>query len=99
MFAWRALVLTLAFSGGVLAQTTDGSTVEGRKRFRDGLAAAEAGRYDAARTAFQQAFLLNPLPVIAKNLAEAEIKTGHPVDAAKHLEFFLREAHDVSSAD
>jgi hypothetical protein len=62
-----------------------------RKRFGEGVAAADAGDYEAARIAFQQAYALKPHPSVLRNLGEAELKTGHHLEAARHLTEFVRE--------
>lgn len=62
-----------------------------RKRFQEGVAAWDAGKFEAARVAFQQAYALKLLPPVLRNLGEAELKTGHYVEAARHLSSFLRD--------
>jgi len=62
-----------------------------RKRFQEGVAAADARNYEAARVAFQQAYALKPHPSVLRNLGQAELKTGHYLDAARHLATFIRD--------
>ena len=62
-----------------------------RKRFQEGVAAADARNYEAARLAFQQAYALKPHPSVLRNLGQAELKTGHHLDAARHLSTFIRD--------
>jgi len=62
-----------------------------RKRFQEGVAAADARNYEAARVAFQQAYALKPHPSVLRNLGQAELKTGHYLDAARHLSTFIRD--------
>jgi hypothetical protein len=62
-----------------------------RKRFQEGVAAADARNYEAARLAFQQAYALKPHPSVLRNLGQAELKTGHYLDAARHLSTFIRD--------
>ncbi len=62
-----------------------------RKRFQEGVAAADARNYEGARVAFQQAYALKPHPSVLRNLGQAELKTGHYLDAARHLSTFIRD--------
>jgi len=62
-----------------------------RKRFLEGVAAVDMGKYEAARLAFQQAYALKPHPSILRNLGQAEFQVGRYVDAARHLSTFLRD--------
>ncbi|HMI84978.1 MAG TPA: PEGA domain-containing protein [Polyangiaceae bacterium] len=62
-----------------------------RKRFQEGVAAADARNYEGARLAFQQAYALKPHPSVLRNLGQAELKTGHYLDAARHLSTFIRD--------
>ena len=62
-----------------------------RKRFQEGVAAADARNYEAARVAFQQAYALKPHPSVLRNLGQAELETGHYLDAARHLSTFIRD--------
>jgi hypothetical protein len=62
-----------------------------RKRFLEGVAAVDMGKYEAARLAFQQAYALKPHPSILRNLGQAEFQVGRYVEAARHLSTFLRD--------
>jgi hypothetical protein len=62
-----------------------------RKRFQEGVAAADARNYEGARLAFQQAYALKPHPSVLRNLGQAELKTGRYLDAARHLSTFIRD--------
>src|SRR5258706_5056331 len=62
-----------------------------RRRFQEGVAAVDAGNYEAARVAFQQAYALKPHPSVLRNLGQAELKTGRYVEAARHLSTFVRD--------
>jgi len=70
-----------------------------RKRFQEGVAAADSRNYEAARVAFQQAYALKPHPSVLRNLGQAELKTGHHVDAARHLSTFIRDTSFGTSAE
>jgi hypothetical protein len=62
-----------------------------RKRFLEGVAAVDMGKYEAARLAFQQAYALKPHPSILRNLGQAEFQVGRYLEAARHLSTFLRD--------
>jgi hypothetical protein len=62
----------------------------GRKRFAEGVTALKNGRYEDARISFQQSYALKPAPAVLRNLAAAELKTGHYVDAARHFALYLK---------
>lgn len=70
-----------------------------RKRFAEGVAAADAGNYEAARLAFQQAYALKPHPSALRNLGEAELMTGRYLDAVRHLTEFVRDTTFGSPQD
>jgi hypothetical protein len=70
-----------------------------RRRFQEGVAAVDAGNYEAARVAFQQAYALKPHPSVLRNLGQAELRTGRYLEAARHLSTFLRETTFGSAAD
>ncbi len=76
----------------------DDVTTQARKRFAEGLAAVDRGDFEAARVAFRQAYLLKQEPPIAHNLGLAELMSGHFLDAARHLDTYLRTARDAQSA-
>jgi len=62
----------------------------GRKRFAEGVTALKNGKYEDARISFQQSYALKPAPAALRNLAAAELKTGHYVDAARHFAVYLK---------
>lgn len=79
----------VALSSGALAD--DAVVQVARQRYKDGVAALDAGRYDEARAAFLQAYALQRHPAVLLNLGHSELKAGHPVEAGNHLQTFLRE--------
>ncbi len=66
-----------------------------RKTFDAGIAAFTAGRYDEALRLFRQAYRINPTANVMQNLAQAELETGHPVEAAQHF-FSCLHAEDAT---
>ena len=63
------------------------------------MAAADAGNNEAARIAFQQAYTLKPHASVLRNLGQVELRTGHFLDAARHLSMFLRDTTFGTPAD
>lgn len=60
-------------------------------RFHEGLAFVQAGQYEQARLAFEQAYAISKDPTTLWNLALAEMKTGHEVEALRHFREFKRD--------
>jgi PEGA domain len=73
------------------AEPTNHAVRMARKRFQEGVAAVDAGNYEVARVAFQQAYALKPHPSVLHNLGHAELRTGHYLEAARHLSIFVRD--------
>jgi putative intracellular protease/amidase len=73
------------------AEPSDQAVRMARKRFQEGVVAVDAGNYEAARVAFQQAYALKPHPSVLRNLGQAELKTGRYLEAARHLSTFVRD--------
>ena len=97
-----ALATVLAFAPCALAQNeaqNDSDTVEARVRFKEGVKAFEARKYEQARAAFKQAYALKAVPDILRNLGTAEIRAGYVRDGARHLSEFLRGAPTLSEAE
>jgi hypothetical protein len=86
-----AILLCLLASTPAWGEPTSESIRMAKKRFAEGVAAADAGNYEAARVAFQQAYALKPHPSVLHNLGQSELKTGHYLEAARHLATFLRD--------
>jgi hypothetical protein len=75
----------------------DKATREAEARFAEGLSRVKRQDYDAARLSFEQAYAVLHRPLILWNLALAEEKSGHPLDALGHFRQVSREA--ASEAD
>lgn len=96
----RALALTLTLSFGLplvsstpreaLAQD-DATTQEARKRFVEGVKLFDEKKYEQARASFLQAYALKKHPDVLLNLAQAELLSNHPMEAAQHFKEFLRD--------
>src|SRR5260221_8909178 len=82
-----------------LAEPTQEALKTARRRFQEGVAAVDAGNYEAARIAFQQAYALKPHPSVLRNLGQAELKTGRHLEAARHLATFVRDTTYGTAAE
>jgi outer membrane biosynthesis protein TonB len=67
-----------------------------RRRFQEGVKFFDQKRYEEARGAFLQAYALKRHPALLLNLAQSEIRSGHPAEAARHFAGYLREATNAS---
>jgi hypothetical protein len=67
------------------ARAADKSTREAEARFQDGLARVKSHDFEAARLSFAQAYAVLHRPQILWNLALAEEKTDHLVEALQHF--------------
>jgi hypothetical protein len=94
-----ALALLCACAGTAYAEPSSESIKVARKRFQEGVAAADARNYEAARVAFQQAYALKPHASVLRNLGQAELKTGRYLEAARHLSMFIRDTSFGSAAE
>ncbi|MGH7279899.1 MAG: tetratricopeptide repeat protein, partial [Polyangiaceae bacterium] len=88
----RALAIALACAMSVpsVAFAQNASTMADA-RFHEGLAFVQAGEYEQARLAFEQAYAISKDPTTLWNLALAEMKTNHPVEAIRHFRQFKRD--------
>jgi PEGA domain len=77
----------------------DPVTEVARARYNDGVKAYDAGNYEDARVAFQQAYQLKHLPVVLLNLGLSEIKSNHVAEGGNHLLQFLREYKEAKPDD
>jgi hypothetical protein len=90
--AWGPLVGLIALAGPVPARAADDTASrEAQARFVEGIGRVKAGDFEAARISFAQAYTVLHKPDILWNLALAEHKSGHLVDALAH---FKQLAHD-----
>ena len=82
------------------AQPTDAVTEVARQRYKEGVKAYEAGKFEDARAAFLQAYALKRVPAVLLNLGQSELRTSPPhyEDAGNHLQQFLRE-HTAATPD
>jgi hypothetical protein len=76
----------------------DATTVTARARFKEGVEAFDKGKYEDARLAFLQAYMLKKHPAVLLNLAQSSAKSNHLLDASKYFQQFLKEATTASPA-
>src|SRR5262245_44992949 len=97
--------LLLAAAGLVVAapsaraQDKDAGTEMARRRFQEGVKFFDQKRYEEARAAFLQAYALKHHPAVLLNLAQSEIRSGHPLEAARHFSAYLRESPNASGTE
>lgn len=90
---------SLTFGGPALAQPTDDPvTKAARARFNEGVDFYDHGQYDMARASFLQAYSLKKHPAVLLNLAQSCLKSGHPLEAAKYFQQYLRESTTATAA-
>jgi len=78
------------------ADDKDAVTEMARRRFQEGVKFFDQKRFEEARGAFLQAYALKRHPALLLNLAQSEIRSGHPAEAARHFAGYLREASSAS---
>jgi hypothetical protein len=76
----------------------DPVTVQARARFKEGVDFYDKGQFENARLAFLQAYALKKHPAVLLNLAQSSAKAGHPLEAAKYFQQFLKESTSASPA-
>lgn len=89
-----ALALIVAFAPVALATpdayAQDAMTEMARRNFQEGVRFFDAKKYEEARASFTASYALKKHPVTLKNLAESELRSGHPVESARHYVQYLR---------
>jgi hypothetical protein len=103
----RACLATLLFAAAGFAlaappahaQDKDAVTEMARRRFQEGVKFFDQKRYEEARAAFLQAYALKHHPAVLLNLAQSEIRSGHPLEAARHFSAYLRESPNASGGE
>jgi len=81
------------------APQNDPFTDMARQRFQEGVKLYDAKKYEESRGAFMQAYALKKHPAVLLNLAQSELKSGHPVEAARHFSQYLSENKEASAAE
>ena len=79
-------------AAAVPARADDVTTKEAQARFEEGLGRVKDGDFEGARVSFAQAYAVLKKPDILWNLALAEQKSGHAVEAIGHFKQLQREA-------
>jgi hypothetical protein len=86
------MTAALLFAVSSQAHADDKATREAEARFTEGLARVKTRDYEAARLSFAQAYAVLHRPLILWNLALAEEKATHPLDALAHFREFASES-------
>ncbi len=100
-FAVPWIALTAALSIGVprtAGADDDPAVRDAQSRFEEGIARVKGGDYEAARISFAQAYAVLRRPAILWNLALAEEKTEHWIEALDHFKRVARDAQ-ANAAD
>ncbi len=97
-----ALVVSLAPAAVVVtpspAFAQDEATLKAaRARFQEGVDYYDKGQYEAARAAFKQAYALKQHPAVLLNLAQSSLKSGHPVEAAKFFDKYVKDTDPAAN--
>src|SRR5208283_5846242 len=92
-FLWGLLTVALAPSLPLVARAEDSVLErEAQARFEEGVARVKAGNIEGARVSFAQAYAVLHKTTILWNLALAEEKTGHALEALAHFKELARGA-------
>lgn len=94
-----AAVLVAFLSSSVphrAAAQDDPVTMQARARFKEGVEFYDKAQYENARLAFLQAYALKKHPAVLLNLAQSSAKAGHPLEASKYFQQFLKESTSAS---
>lgn len=90
----------ISFAPKAVAQgAADPFTDMARQRFQEGVRLYDQGKYEEARAAFLQAYALKKHPAVLLNLAQSELRSNHPVEAARHFSEFLRDNPSAEAAE
>ncbi len=91
-----------ALAVGVLLTTQVAAAQDAREQAREnfnaGVSAFEAGEFERALGAFQEAYRLAPHPSVRVNMANCYESLNRPLEALFHFESFLSEATDAPPA-
>jgi len=103
---FRALMTAVAVASFSLlppltvhAEEKDAVIEMARRRFQEGVRYFDQKHYEEARAAFLQAYALKRHPAVLLNLAQSEIRSGHPLEAARHFSAFLKESTTATAAE
>lgn len=69
-----------------------------RKLWYRGVEAFRKGRFAEARIAFQDCYQISPRTDVLRNLSLSELRSGHPVEAARHLKQLLETPQALQGA-
>jgi hypothetical protein len=90
------LVLAAGLMSGSPAHAQDDDKTRAREQFQQGVEQYEAGNYERALDAFQEAYRIKPNPMVRLNMANCYEELDRPLEALFHYEQFLEESKDAS---
>jgi hypothetical protein len=95
-----ALGVALSIAIPRTSRADDDPTIEmARQRFREGVQFYDQHQFEKARLAFLQAYALKPHPAVLLNLAQSELRSGHPDDAATHFSQYMHVSGSSTDAE
>ena len=94
LLRWALAAIFFLNASPVLAQDED-ARARARAEFSRGVSRYDAGDYQGALEAFQEAYRLAPHPSVRVNMANAYEQLDRPLEAMFHFERFLEEAENV----
>jgi hypothetical protein len=89
--AFAAPLTAFAQDASSPTPTDDAATRDAKARFEEGLKRYEAGDFEGARVAFQQAYAVLHAVDILYNLALSELRSNRPVEALHHLQEYVKD--------
>src|SRR5208283_4797361 len=85
------IAVALATAGALLAGPVMASDPSAEEWVKLGVQDFKRQDYEAARVSFGHAYSVDPNAAVLLNLALAELQSGHPVDAIRHLRSYLKD--------
>ena len=89
----RILIVIVGFA--VLLAASSASAQAAKQHFMAGQSYYQQGRYEKAIEEFEEAYRLDPKPLLLYNIAQSHEKLGNLKEAVEYLEKFLKEDPDT----
>lgn len=94
LLRWALCAVLLLSASPVLAQSEE-ARAQARAEFSRGVSRFDAGDFQGALEAFQEAYRLAPHPSVRVNMANSYEQLDRPLEAMFHFERFLEEAESI----